>query len=632
LSGIFGVFNCDGKAVTLGDLDAMHQVFAQWFDDDRGIWCDDNVGLGHTMSWNTPESKLESLPSIDGSEGKRLLITADVRLDNRDELADALAMNQPLAAITDSQLLLAAYRKWGESSPKHLLGDFAYVIWDEQQQHLFCARDHVGIKVLYYATVGDTFVFANHISALVDTGLVTAEFNDEHVAIYLEQGYCHSREQTFYKAVTRVPPATTLRFSRHGVQLSQYWCPEDAPPTHYKTNAEYVGHLRELLIDAVSDRTRSNYPIFSHMSGGLDSSCIASIAARILAKQGGVLHAYNWNFVARNSNRDHFEWRLADELANREGIRQHAIDLSPESLAEVFSSVDVSHDDVVDLWYEFSARDFVRSKGGRVLLSGWGGDELISSHGVGYIDQLILHGHFRKAWSITQALSKPTSYSFFRFSKLCIGVLRRELTPAIIYRLLGRFKQKNALMPDYILPAGRDSGKGESGDYRQLSRASVRAYQLGLYHLGHITERTQAWYASGLERGIEYRFPLLDKRVLEFALTIPPYLFKQGGIPRYIFREALSEIVPEAIRHNREKDEPQRIRHFHQITVEALQLACNNAKPLSSPYISETILAEEIKNSQIEFPDDMEDVINRGSPLLRAYFVSRMGKSDHPVA
>jgi hypothetical protein len=66
--------------------------------------------------------------------------------------------------------------------------------------------------------------------------------------------------------------------------------------------------------------------------------------------------------------------------------------------------------------------------------------------------------------------------------------------------------------------------------------------------------------------------------------------------------------------------------------VEALQLACNNAKPLSSPYISETILAEEIKNSQIEFPDDMEDVINRGSPLLRAYFVSRMGKSDHPVA
>lgn len=77
MSGIFGVFNRDGKAVTRGDLDAMHQVFAQWFDDDHGICCDNNVGLGHTMLWNTPESKLESLPVIDGPKGNRLLITAD---------------------------------------------------------------------------------------------------------------------------------------------------------------------------------------------------------------------------------------------------------------------------------------------------------------------------------------------------------------------------------------------------------------------------------------------------------------------------------------------------------------------------------------------------------------------------
>jgi len=143
VSGIFGVFNRNTKRVNKDTINIMLDAMSYWESDDHGIWINGTVAFGHTMLWNTPESKYEHLPL----EKNAYVLTMDARIDNRDELAKELVLpDLPLEKIGDSEFILSAYRKWGEDCPKYLLGDFAFAIWDGNKRQLFCARDHVGIK------------------------------------------------------------------------------------------------------------------------------------------------------------------------------------------------------------------------------------------------------------------------------------------------------------------------------------------------------------------------------------------------------------------------------------------------------------------------------------------------------
>ena len=124
------------------------------------------IGLGHRMLWTTPGSLNEKLPLSNASGD--LIITADARIDNRDELIEALDLNGRLRqTITDSELILAAFERWGEGCPERLLGDFSFAIWDRQKNRLFCARDHMGVKPFYYYLSNKVIVFASEIKALL---------------------------------------------------------------------------------------------------------------------------------------------------------------------------------------------------------------------------------------------------------------------------------------------------------------------------------------------------------------------------------------------------------------------------------------------------------------------------------
>ena len=138
MSGIFGIYNRNGDPVSPEIVEKILAALSSWKPDDSGTWINGPVALGHTMLWNTPESKLERLPH----STENLCITIDARLDNREELVGKLEMySRPLEKITDSDLVLAAYSKWGEGCPQHLLGDFAFAIWDGNDNKLFCARE-----------------------------------------------------------------------------------------------------------------------------------------------------------------------------------------------------------------------------------------------------------------------------------------------------------------------------------------------------------------------------------------------------------------------------------------------------------------------------------------------------------
>lgn len=221
MSGIIGIYNLDGKLVDYQQLKDMVNILAHRGPDGSDAWCAGSVGLGHRMLWTTAESLLEKLPLVNQTED--LVITADLRIDNRDELIHTLQLNNyPPEKITDSQLVLAAYEKWGEQCPENLLGDFAFAIWDRQKQIIFCARDHFGIKPFYYYASEQAFIFASEIKAIFCVPDVPRQINEVRIGDYLASMF-HEANITSYKDVFRLPPAHSMTVSLEGIKLQSYW-------------------------------------------------------------------------------------------------------------------------------------------------------------------------------------------------------------------------------------------------------------------------------------------------------------------------------------------------------------------------------------------------------------------------
>jgi asparagine synthase (glutamine-hydrolysing) len=573
MSGIYAIFQPASGAVNDHDILAMHQVFATWYNDDRGSWCERDIGLGHTMCWNTAESKLERLPFIDGHVGRRLGITADVRLDNRAELFEQLDITAPLETVADSRLLLAAYKKWGENLPVHLLGDFAFVIWDEARKQVFCARDHLGIKSLYYCSDGGRWVFANHVHALVAVEGVSKAVSKEAVCKYLKDGELYSRTRTFYKSVHKLPPATSMVVCDTACRTRQYWRVDDCPQIRLDSPAAYVERLRGLLEDAVACRVRSDYPIASHLSGGLDSSSIAVIAARQLARVGRVLNTYNWcpNPAGAHDEAAQ-EWGRGSELVQSEGIQHHFIDMMPERYASLLMEHDLTVNDTAHIWYDFEVRRAVSSAGQRTILSGWGGDQGVSNNGSRALADLFWHGSPLTALRLIHDTAVRSARPWLRFLGLVGNRIIRPTVPDSMRRILAAGEFEHTDFAGCATPDIQRFVKASSPAWAWRNKISVREEQLQQFHCGHLQNRLESWAASAHHDGIEYRYPLLDKRVVEFALGIPPECYWQLGYGRYLFRKANDHCLPESICWASAKHEPERVKRLQALGRQALSL------------------------------------------------------------
>ena len=222
---------------------------------------------------------LDSMPKSDRLGN---VITGDLRLDNRRELISSLDFDiKDQDQITDSELALAAYQRWGRSCTAQLLGDFAFAIWDRRSQRLFCARDHYGVKQLYYYCSDRVFVFATEIKALLCLPTVPRRLNETKVADYL-LSLCADREITFYQGIYRLPAAHYLLVSPEQQQLQQYWHFDPAKNITLSSDQEYAEAFKELFTEAVNCRLRSAFPVGTLLSGGLDSSSITCVARNLL--------------------------------------------------------------------------------------------------------------------------------------------------------------------------------------------------------------------------------------------------------------------------------------------------------------------------------------------------------------
>jgi asparagine synthase (glutamine-hydrolysing) len=291
MSAIVGLLFFDGRPVEPGLLESMTQPLRHRGPDGISHWQSGPVGLGHCLRHTTPESQHEKLPlsTHDGA----FCLTADARLDNRDELLDALRLPMAPDVTSDSALILAAYQKWGGECASRLLGDFAFAVWDAARQQLFCARDHMGVKPFYYYHDAHLFAFATEIKALLALPHVPHRLNEARLADYI-LSELDDAASTLYAGIERLPPAHSLCVTRDALQPRRYWNLAASFQLPRSSSAEYAEQFRALFEQAVGCRLRSASDIGATLSGGLDSSSIAVMSAEVLRADASTrLHTFS---------------------------------------------------------------------------------------------------------------------------------------------------------------------------------------------------------------------------------------------------------------------------------------------------------------------------------------------------
>jgi asparagine synthase (glutamine-hydrolysing) len=247
MSGIVGVVQFDGSLVAAGLLRKLTDLLTFRGPDRQHIWIKDNVGFGHTLFKTTDESALDCQPlTLD----ENAWIVADARVDAREALMAELKAGGETGLLqsscADAELILRAYRCWGTACVEHLLGDFAFGIWDDARQQLFCARDHMGVKPFYYARIGSCVIFSNTLDCIRRHPDVSDRLNDLAIADFLLFGVNQDQATTSFAEIQRLPPAHRLICSSNGLQSSRYWSMPIDEPLFYRRPDEYIDQFHDL--------------------------------------------------------------------------------------------------------------------------------------------------------------------------------------------------------------------------------------------------------------------------------------------------------------------------------------------------------------------------------------------------
>ena len=484
-----------------------------------------------------------------GSIGQKLLAMAGT-LDNRLALCKALQISYH-RCTTDENLIVQAYARWSDRCCEYLLGSYSFVVWDSRSSKLFCARDPVGSVPFYYSLTSDHFVFGTSIKAVLSAEPVSDELDERFVRTRLENDRYIDSERTFYKAVRKLPPGHTLSVTPDSVQIQRYWFPESLPKRSFSSDDECASAFIELLTTVVEEQLPSKAKVGAHLTGGLDSSTVAAVASRVLRGRGhNLASAYCWLPPPLDKPLS-AEHNLIEQVRGQLSIKQHfqkvAATDTTYGLAQDLTLLPAAE----MLFQERPVMQQAQKDGIQVLLSGWGGDELISFNGRGYYANLFRSRQWRRLWKESQDTSnEPIKHIFHQ------GIASQYPLVMQAYKSVKR-RRKHKLIKHYLNPDFLRQVKPY--EQKPLRYLNTRQTQLDLLANGHLAERMEAWAEMGKRYGFIYRYPLLDKRIVEFALCLPPEMFRRGKWNRWIMRTAAAKLLPADVAWNPDKRDPVRM-------------------------------------------------------------------------
>lgn len=533
-----------------------------------------------------------------GSAG-RIHCSGRWRLDNRDELLGRLRL-PPNAS--DAELIAQAYLAFGESHPETLLGDFAYALFDARNRRLSLVRDHMGVTPLYYHLAGDLCIASPSLDALLAQPDIPLDLDEGVVAEWCVNGHVFNQVDTFHAAIKKVPRATRLYLCMDDRQAGVYWSPADVPPLVETREAVLVEQLRELLDTAILCRLGTTGGQAAHLSGGLDSTPIAIVAGRACGRQGRDFHTFNWCRPEAGDTDDWHEWADARRVARDEGFTHHEIAVTPNTLLEDLLRHNPAGDGSTMFIYERHVLRQARANGVTRIFSGFGGDEILTTRWRDRHYQALRAGRFWEVWRRLAMESDLTRLlSWLRLGRRYARLLKNAWgpTPSAWHRPLQNQQTTSRFRLGLLQPEFAAYAANFNYDKRAVFLAeSIATQQIAFLSLGYHQERMETWALLGERQGIDYVYPYLDKRLVEFALALPGEWYFRQDRDRYLYRRALDHCLPEAIK---TKGKPKEIRRVRQLTLNyqaALQAPCVAeriaAASASSPYVDTRSLLSQL--------------------------------------
>jgi asparagine synthase (glutamine-hydrolysing) len=513
-----------------------------------GVWCDGAVGLAQGDMLAATRARRLRRPLAEAES--KLVVGADARIDNAGELVASLGIDRD---ASDAELILAAYERWGSSCVKHLIGDFAFVVWDGRRRELFCARDPMGVRPLYYFASDRLFAFASEIKALFTLPDIPRDVDGDRVARFLGESTTE-REATLFRGIRRLPAAHTMTVAQRASSPARYWRLDPDRELRLSSDEAYAEAFRDCFAEAVRCRLRGVDRVGSTLSGGLDSSSIVCMARQLNEESGTKLHTFSLVFP----HLPPADLRLIDErayvgtLVRGGGLVMHSVRgdaLSPMmDLDRVLWHLDGPHP-APNLYLHWGMYRAAQEHGVRVLLDGLDGDSAVS-HGFARLNGLLRSGdwngfeHEVRAYAKRREIAVETMLRHYGYPWL--AALARGGHFVAWVRGASELSRRFSL--------GRRSlalGHGLRPLFSRRALSDVRTTE----RQAHIAGIEQPLYQLALELadhsaaafGIEPRYPFFDRRLIELCVSLPAEQKFANGWSRYVFRRAMAGILPPEI-------------------------------------------------------------------------------------
>jgi asparagine synthase (glutamine-hydrolysing) len=537
VSGFFGMVREDGRSIEERFLHGIAEKLNFRGLDSKNVWARDNVGGSFAGMRTGPGRQATQQPVI--WQG-RYFLWGDIRLDGRKELLQQLAENGQVVEgdPTSEELLLLAWAKWGEDALERVIGDFSFALWDAQEETLWCARDFIGARPLYYAHTRGVFCFSNTLEILRAVPELSGELDELFVADFLVEGWIVELNRTIYRDIRRVAPGRILKYSKGGEMVRRFRQLPIEDPLKFNHTEEYLEAYRGLLKPAVTDRLPKGATSL-YLSGGLDSSSVCAVAAQIAGSRGQKeeLRAFTLSWEAFFEDP---EPAFAKSTANHLGI---TLEVLEDSKLVPFEGVEAGEVRIPEPGHElFFARKRRQAQRvalhSNVVLGGDGGDDIQTGQAWPHLAQLSQLGDWKEIARVfggyfwTQKRIPPLRRGFRRKLR---RLLKKE-DPFTGYPewLNGDFAARLNLRERWLESRNQNDEPGHP--------YHPRAYRA--LHDGYWGEVLEAEDAGWTRVRLETRSPLLDLRVLTFLLRLPPVPW---CMDKKIGREAMKNTLPLAV-------------------------------------------------------------------------------------
>jgi asparagine synthase (glutamine-hydrolysing) len=556
MCGIAGIMSLSGKPVQglSGKLGVMDTLISHRGPDGTATWIHDGGDVGFLHRRLAIIDLTTGDQPMQGRNGDWL--TANHEIYNYIELRDELGADS-FRTTSDTEVILRAYEKWGAGALDRLRGMFAFALWDNRRGTLFCARDRFGMKPFYYAIVDDTFLFASEAKALLPF-LPAVDTDLEGLRDYLTFQFCLDGK-TLFKGIRELPAGHSLEVAGDTVRIKRYWDVQFAPDFSHDS-AYFEEELRSLLSDSVNIHLRADVPVGAYLSGGLDSSIVAALAAD--SGQTGMM-AFNGRFPMGPT---YDESGYARELADDRGLDLHVTDITVDDFVREIHRV------IYHLDYPVAGPgafpQFMVSRDARahrkVVLGGQGGDEMFGGYArylVAYFEQCLKaaidgtlnNGNFVVSYeSILPNLAtlrqyKPMLQEFWRdglFESMDRRYFRlvsrgEEHQTEVRWDRLGPYSPWETFRSIYYA----DNIDGES----YFDRMTHFDFKTLLPALLQVEDR------MSMAHGLESRLPFLDHPLMELAATIPADIKFEGGRLKRALVTAFKDVLPAGIANRTDK-------------------------------------------------------------------------------